>query len=75
VHVCVYFCCYSGGCLCQRFQGAGVVYRLCIVGAVGLSGDKQVEESGSVVTYCWQEDGEVNRWVETRWEKNSWMEE
>jgi hypothetical protein len=51
------------------------VNRLYIVGAIVLSRDKRVEESGSVVTYCWQEDGEVNRWVETRWEKNSWMEE
>jgi hypothetical protein len=26
VCVWVYFCCGSGECLCQRFQGAGVVY-------------------------------------------------
>jgi hypothetical protein len=27
VCVLVYFCCYSGGFLCQGLQGAGVVYR------------------------------------------------
>jgi hypothetical protein len=26
VDVWVYFCCCSGGCLCQGFQGAGAVY-------------------------------------------------
>jgi hypothetical protein len=26
VSVWVYFCCYSGGCLCLRLQGLGVLY-------------------------------------------------
>jgi hypothetical protein len=31
VCVWVYFCCYSGGCLCQKLQGLGS----CTVGTVG----------------------------------------
>jgi hypothetical protein len=47
VHVWVYFCCCSVGCLCQGLQGSG----LCKVGIVSWSaGDEFVGGRDSLVT-------------------------